>query len=580
MEDFGWLYGQEHVLFQALDTEASGVLRREHFRWLDLEYRRIQKKIDAKSQAIHSLRKQQANEAHEETLSVFKQTLIKKHGNLVRAWRIAFASNDQLSIPKPQFLKACATMGFAHEAKDLYKMMDKDHSGFASLEELDPLSADHLAKFKRFLEKKFGSCQSAFESMESDTRKISWAQFENEVKDWGWANGGIKKIFQHLDRDGRKILEESDFRFLDKWTPSPFFLAEANVTAKEEVKELLNQKYNGHFMKAWTHLLDKTGSNRVNWSEFQAACQKLRYHGDIAGAWRAFDTDLSGYLTLNEVDTEASDTLCEFKNWTWEEFGTVRAAFGVFDHDNSNSLSFEEFRSNCRIYGYDGNARKLFDALDMNGEKMLSMSEIAFLDDWDMGQKQEGKSKEDQRKSHIRQVNESLQHYEMKNRPKRLTELSSFRFINTIKENASTASEENDSERSQKVTQVKQSLQLRADLPLIPFYHWPGRRLGGEEETHCPYHCELRKGRERKHWVQEAAPDFVPSNGKELPPPSVLPDSLPGLASAVTRPLLKPTLDELLYTKGRRLLWGGMVPRLPSVPKLMNTCPEPPHTVR
>ena len=33
-----------------------------------------------------------------------------------------------------------------------------------------------------------------------DCRKISWAQFENEVKDWGWANGGIKKIFQHLDR--------------------------------------------------------------------------------------------------------------------------------------------------------------------------------------------------------------------------------------------------------------------------------------------------------------------------------------------------------------------------------------------
>lgn len=42
----------------------------------------------------------------------------------------------------------------------------------------------------------------------------------------------------------------------------------------------------------------RPGSNRVNWSEFQSACQKLRYHGDIAGAWRAFDTDLSGYLTL------------------------------------------------------------------------------------------------------------------------------------------------------------------------------------------------------------------------------------------------------------------------------------------
>ena len=53
--------------------------------------------------------------------------------------------------------------------------------------------------------------------------------------------------------------------------------------------------------------LRRPGSNRVTWSEFQSACHKLRYTGDVAGAWRAFDADLSGYLTLNEVDTEASD---------------------------------------------------------------------------------------------------------------------------------------------------------------------------------------------------------------------------------------------------------------------------------
>lgn len=44
----------------------------------------------------------------------------------------------------------------------------------------------------------------------------------------------------------------------------------------------------------------------MTWAQFQSACQKLRYHGDVAGAWRAFDSDLSGYLSLNEVDTEAS----------------------------------------------------------------------------------------------------------------------------------------------------------------------------------------------------------------------------------------------------------------------------------
>ncbi|CAK9097151.1 Exportin-T (Exportin(tRNA)) (tRNA exportin) [Durusdinium trenchii] len=212
---------------------------------------------------------------------------------------------------------------------------------------------------------------------------------------------------------------------------------EEDAEENSEVKDLLKQKYHGHFMKAWRHLLDKDGSNRVNWSEFQTACQKLRYHGDVAGAWRAFDSDLSGYLTLNEIDTEASDTLCEFKDWAWNEFGTVRAAFGVFDHDGSNSLSFEEFRGNCRIYGYEGNARKLFDALDINGERSLSISEIAFLDDWDMGKAEEGeKSKTDKRKSRIRQMNESVKRHESKGRvsQKRLTELP-MRLIASIREN-------------------------------------------------------------------------------------------------------------------------------------------------
>lgn len=563
VQELGWEHGQEALLFSALDTEGSGVLRREHFRWLEAEYRRIKRKIEAKSQAIHSLKKQQANDARLVTLGVFKQALIKKHGNLVRGFRMGLA-NDQLILPKTQFLKACAVMGFSHEARDLYKMLDKEQCGFASLEELDPPTAEQLAKFKKFLESNFGgACRNAF-NLEGD-RKMAFPQFESEVKQWGY-HGNIKKIFQYLDRDGRKTLEDSDLRFLDKWTPSPYFLVEANHVAKEEVKELLNQKYNGHFMKAWRHLLDKDGSNRVTWSEFQSACHKLRYTGDVAGAWRAFDADLSGYLTLNEVDTEASDTLCEYKGWAWEEFGTVRAAFGVFDHDNSNSLSFEEFRSNCRIYGYEGNAKKLFDALDINGEKTLSMSEIAFLDDWDMGQSQ-GRSKDDKRKSHIRQMNESLKRQQQishsAGRPTRgPMDLAQLKSISTIKENVVS---ENETDRSQKVTRAKQGLQLRADLPLIPFYRWPMRRIPGpgeEEDPHRPYHCEQRKGRERKHWVQEAAQDFLPKKSPWLKPledPIVPSPSLP-------RSLLKPTLDELLRSKGRFVL--GLVPRLPSVPKL------------
>ena len=45
-----------------------------------------------------------SEDAHLVTLGVFKQALIKKHGNLVRGFRTGLA-NDQLILPKTQFLK-------------------------------------------------------------------------------------------------------------------------------------------------------------------------------------------------------------------------------------------------------------------------------------------------------------------------------------------------------------------------------------------------------------------------------------------------------------------------------------------
>ena len=146
---------------------------------------------------------------------------------------------------------------------------------------------------------------------------MSYKQFEKCLHEWGWSGHTKQQLFQHLDKTNSKTIEESDFRFLEKWHPHPYFLVEANPVAREEIRDLIGQKYGGHFLKAWKQLLDKDGSNRCSWSEFQAACHRIRYHGDVAGAWRAFDEDLSGYITLNELDSEASTTLSNFKSWAW-----------------------------------------------------------------------------------------------------------------------------------------------------------------------------------------------------------------------------------------------------------------------
>lgn len=610
IKEMGWQHGQEKLLFSGLDCDASGKLGRESFRWLEAEFHRIQRKMEAKSRAIHSLRKQQAREAQEQTMNRFKEYLVKKHGNLVRAWRVVLCSNDVMSIPKTPFLKACALIGFSHEARDLWHVLDKDESGFAALEELDPPSAEALARFKAFLESRFGSVTQGFASLDSDSgKKVSYKQFEKSLLEWGWS-GHTKQLFQHLDKSGSKMIEESDFRFLEKWHPHLYFVVEANHAAREEIRDLIGQKYGGHFLKAWRQLLDKDGSNRCSWSEFQAACHRIRYHGDVAGAWRAFDQDLSGYITLNELDPEASTTLSNFKSWAWREFGTVRAAFSVFDHDASNSLTFQEFRGNCRIYGYVGNARQLFAALDVNQEGVLSMQETCFLDDWEIdNNSQEERTHLEKRESHIRRIDDTVRkHVQKQARPERLSELSCRSHSKrSLKSDSSIGDDPefvDESDRSSKVAQVKQTLQMRADLPLIPLYTWPHRRPGDEiEERHIPHHCEQRKDRERKHWVQEAADDWVfMGQFKELAQDMMLgevhrPDDeifnpkasrrkLSPLMHSPrsTRALLKPTLDDLLQPVlnggGKRVALTGYlparIPRLLNVPRLE----RPPHTTR
>lgn len=315
---------------------------------------------------------------------VFKAFLKKKFGNLVRAWRSVLSSHDHMTLPKAQFLKACSKLGYAKEAKDLWKALDKDDSGFASIDELDPKNAEILAYFKNWVTKRFGGVKEAFKAIDDDNTKfITAAEFEKAMKQFKF-NRPVKLLFGNLDKDANGKLELDDIIFLESWHPLEFLLAQPNYQARDDVRRLLLVK-TGRYMKAWRHLLDKDATNRCNWDEFKEACATLGYRGDTAGAWRAFDSDLSGYISLSEIDMDSSLVLSKFRKWANSEFGSVRTMFQVFDSDGSNSLSFPEFRANCRIYGYESSTKVLFSALDVDQEGSLSLKEVDFLDEWDLG---------------------------------------------------------------------------------------------------------------------------------------------------------------------------------------------------
>eukprot|EP00913_Durusdinium_trenchii_P027363 g25670.t1 len=268
----------------------------------------------------------------------FKMTLRKKHGNLIRAWRQELTANDAMS------------------------MLGGDESGTASLDELDPVGAENLAHFKVWVDAEFGGIRNAFKKMDEDNTKTITV-----------------KALELNDANGK--LEMDDLIFLEKWQPLEFLLVTPDHKAKEEFKELLLAKMT-RYLKGWKRVLDKDNTNRCNWYEFQEACRILGFRGNIGGAWRAFDEDLSGYISLKELDENASKVLLGFRRWAIAEFGSVRQLFTTFDKDKSNSLSFLEWRGALKLKGYDGPSRELFQALDVGGEGSLSVKEVDFLDDW------------------------------------------------------------------------------------------------------------------------------------------------------------------------------------------------------
>jgi hypothetical protein len=205
--------------------------------------------------------------------------------------------------------------------------------------------------------------------------------FVEGCKHFGF-RGKCKTIFVWLDWEDKKYITENDVVFMDDWKPPDWLMSMPNPDAASEMKNLLLRRYK-HHLKAWRIALDRDNSNRCSWHEFQEGCKRVNFLGDVAGAWLYFDEDLSGYITLAELDEEACEVLTQFKSWADKEFGGVRSAFQVLDADGSAELSYREFRRATRDFGFIGETRILFQCLDVDATGSLTLDEVSFLDEWE-----------------------------------------------------------------------------------------------------------------------------------------------------------------------------------------------------
>lgn len=384
----GYSQGFENIIFTALvggGTEGdSAVLGLEHLKWFEIEKRRQRRKEQARKRAAltNALRKS-TWKGGRACLNDFKAFLKRTHGNYIRGWRVALSPNDSMVVSKGDVFKACTHMGWQGDVRLLYKTLDKDDSGYVSMEELDPYEAQVLAHFHVFVGETFGNAASAFQAFDKNKlKKLRYRDFAAAVRSYGFNMPSMKLLFSGLDKRNAKAIVQDDLLFLDKWKCPPFLHVPPNHQAAEEAKVHLLRQYKT-CLKAWRILLDVDSSNRCTFSEWEQGCKKIGFQGDTPGAWRALDRNFSGYITLREIDEAEAEALSVFAKWCVDEFGGVRSAFSVFDASADNEVSYREFRRACRIYGYDKDVQKLFRALDVERNGTLSVSEVMFLDDWE-----------------------------------------------------------------------------------------------------------------------------------------------------------------------------------------------------
>eukprot|EP00927_Polykrikos_kofoidii_P027328 TRINITY_DN24084_c0_g1_i1.p1 TRINITY_DN24084_c0_g1~~TRINITY_DN24084_c0_g1_i1.p1 ORF type:complete len:719 (+),score=107.52 TRINITY_DN24084_c0_g1_i1:103-2259(+) len=382
----GWHLGFESLIFSALNVDNDGCLSTKDFKWIDAEVKRYRAKEDAKRRCTRmTLRRSRGKQASQAALNDFKMFLKKQFGSLFRAWRRALDSDGSMTVQRPELFKACRTINWRGDVRALWRALDFDSSGATTLEELCPLSARLLSLFKEWIVAQFGPkpAQAMWRAFDKNQRrKLSYSCFVQECESRGFSTK-VRTLAAYFDWQDKKYLIEEDFSILDFWRPPEWLTAVPNFEALELFKKQLLAKYN-HYLKAWRAAMDKDNSNSCSWHEFQEAAKHIKFSSDVAGAWMALDQDLSGYITLKEIDGESHAVLVEFKRWADNNFGGVRSCFKVMDSDKSNELNFREFRAACRNFGWKGNVRKLFFSFDQQGEGLLQMKEVAFLDDWEI----------------------------------------------------------------------------------------------------------------------------------------------------------------------------------------------------
>ena len=246
-------------------------------------------------------------------------------GNLMQTWRTILDGDGNLFVQKSDVARACAQVGWRGDVAALWSALDAPN-GRAALEEFGFKEARALALFRGWAMAHGGikeMWQRLLNLERAYLRKKGTPKMPDSLDRHGFVHACNKLqssqgtqpgqlfdanyLFSILDWEPNLKISYKDFRFLENWEPVAWLLEHAEEREARSFKKAVLGKYGNHPVKAWRLCLDLDSTGLCRWTAFNQAAERIQWRGNCAKAWLGLDKQSLGFITLRNIDAEASN---------------------------------------------------------------------------------------------------------------------------------------------------------------------------------------------------------------------------------------------------------------------------------